>query len=226
MASHGDVEGTMELPDIPAMAHGLTSSRRRQTQVAYPGVLADLSPEKRTAFGEAYIQNTMVHRTGKRFFTDKMPNNFRHIGLIQMILPKAHIIDVRRGPLDCCLSNYKQLFAEGQEFSYSLSDLAQYYRDYTDLMAHYDTALPGRILHVQYETLVEDFENQVGRILSHCGLSFDANCLNFHLNTRAVRTPSSEQVRQPISADGVGYWRNFASHLTPLQPYIAATWFS
>ncbi|PCI62903.1 MAG: hypothetical protein COB37_06200 [Kordiimonadales bacterium] len=225
LASHFDVEGTMELPDIPAIAHGLSGSRRRSTQEDYPDVLAALTPEKRTALGKSYIRNTMVHRKGQRFFTDKMPNNFRHIGLIHMILPNAKIIDIRRGALDCCLSNFKQLFAEGQEFSYSLSDLAQYYRDYTDLMAHYDAALPGKILHVQYETLVEDLENQVGRILAHCGLPFDANCLSFHRNDRAVRTPSSEQVRKPISSDSVGYWRNFSSHLSPLQPYVAATWF-
>ena len=146
-----------------------------------------------------------------------MPNNFRHIGLIKMILPKAKIIDARRNPLDCCFSGFKQLFAEGQEFSYSLEDIGQYYRDYIKLMEHWDEVLPGFVLRIYNEDLIEDLEGQVRRMLEFCGLPFEQACLNFHNTQRNVRTPSSEQVRQPVNRAGVGQWKKYNTELEPLK---------
>jgi len=146
-----------------------------------------------------------------------MPNNFRHIGLIQLILPNAKIIDARRHPMSCCFSGFKQLFAEGQEFTYGLEEVGRYYRDYVDLMDHWDTALPGKVLRVQYEDVVADLDTQVRRILDHCGLPFEEACINFHETERSVRTPSSEQVRQPIFKSGLEQWRHFEPFLGPLK---------
>jgi hypothetical protein len=152
------------------------------------------------------------------FFTDKMPNNFRHIGLIHLILPNAKIIDARRNPMDCCWSGFKQLFAEGQEFTYSLEDIGHYYRAYVDLMEHWDSVLPpGRILRVQHEDVLDDLEGQVRRLLDYCGLPFDERCVNFHQTERAVRTASSEQVRRPINKAGLEQWRPYEAHLGPLK---------
>ncbi len=216
LASHSQVDGTLELPNILALAHRLGGRRRAEGEPRYPAVLADLSADELQAFGEEYIEKTRIHRRGAPFFTDKMPNNFRHIGLISLILPNAKIIDARRDPMDCCVSGFKQLFAEGQEFTYGLEDMGRYYRGYIDLMDHWEQALPGRILRVQHETLVADFEAQVRRMLDHCGLAFEPACLAFHETPRAVRTASSEQVRQPVSDKAIGGWRRYTHRLAPL----------
>jgi hypothetical protein len=166
--------------------------------------------------GRRYIADTAPLRTGRPRFTDKMPNNFSHIGLIASILPHATIIDARRHPMDCCFSTFKQYFAEGQTFSYSLEDLGRYYRCYLSLMDHWDTVLPGKVLHVQYEEMVREPEQTIRRLLEHCGLPFEAGCLTFNQTQRPVRTASAEQVRQPIYGSAVGYWRNFGAQLEPL----------
>jgi hypothetical protein len=170
--------------------------------------------------GEKFITDTEIHRQGAAFFIDKMPNNFRHIGLIKLILPNAKIIDARRHPMACCFSNYKQLFAEGQEFSYDLNDIAQYYKDYVELMAHWDTVLPGQVLRVNYEQVVDNLETQVRRLLEFCGLPFESACLSFHETKRSVRTASSEQVRQPIYRSGLEQWSNYGAELTGLQQQL------
>jgi tetratricopeptide (TPR) repeat protein len=216
LASHSAVEGTMELPDIVAMARAL-GGRERESR-AYPGVLADLSPRRRAELGEEYIAQTRIQRRlGRPFFIDKMPNNFRHIGLIQLILPNARIIDARRHPMGACFSAFKQHFARGHRFSYDLADLGRYYRDYLALMDHFDAVLPGRVHRVIYEDLVEDTEGEVRRLLDHCGLAFEPACLLFHENERAVRTASSEQVRRPIFREGLDHWRNYETWLGPLK---------
>ena len=228
LASHSQVEGTMELPNIFALAHRLDRNRVVGEEPEYPANLADLSHEDLTRFGEEFIRDTQVYRKlGTPYFIDKMPNNFRHIGLIHMILPNAIIIDARRGAMGCCFSGFKQLFAEGQEFTYGLNEVGTYYRDYVQLMDHWDAVLPGKILRVRYEEVVADLESQVRRLLDHCELPFEAACLNFHENDRAVRTASTEQVRQPIFKSGVDQWENFSAYLDPLRntlgPELAAT---
>ncbi|MEO1042761.1 MAG: sulfotransferase [Pseudomonadota bacterium] len=216
LASHTDVEGTLELPNILALVHKLNGRRKLGDDPRYPSVIKQLTPEQRTQFGEAFLKDTAVHRGNAPRFTDKMPNNFRHIGLIRMMLPQAKIIDARRNPFDCCFSGFKQLFAEGQEFSYSLSDLGRYYRGYVDLMAHWDHVFPGQILRLQYEDVVEDLEGSVRKLLAFCDLPFEDQCLRFFETDRSVRTASSEQVRRPLYSSGVGQWRPFATHLEPL----------
>ena len=228
LASHSQVEGTMELPNIFALAHRLDRQRLVGEAPEYPANLADLSHEDVTRFGEEFIRDTQVYRKqGTPYFIDKMPNNFRHIGLIHMILPNAKIIDARRGAMGCCFSGFKQLFAEGQEFTYGLTEVGTYYRDYVELMDHWDMVLPDKILRVRYEDVVADLETQVRRLLDHCGLPFEEACLNFHENDRAVRTASSEQVRQPIFKSGVDQWENYSDYLGPLRsilgPELAAT---
>ncbi|HAR91297.1 MAG TPA: hypothetical protein DCR45_10020, partial [Gammaproteobacteria bacterium] len=161
------------------------------------------------------------HRKGARRFIDKMPNNFRHVGLIKLMLPNAKIIDARRNPMDCCWSGFKQLFAEGQEFTYDLSDIGRYYQDYVNLMNHWDDVLPGFVLKVKNEEVIDDLEGQVKRILDFCELPFDDACLNFHLTDRSVRTPSSEQVRRPVNRSGVGQWKPFANYLEPLKTALS-----
>ncbi len=217
LASHSQVEGTMELPNILALAHRLDGRRRIDEEALYPGNLAELTTDELRAFGEAYIRDTAIHRKGAPYFIDKMPNNFRHIGLIHLILPNARIIDARREPMACCFSAFKQLFGEGQDFTYGLPEVGRYYRDYVDLMRHWDAVLPGRILRVQYEDVVADLETQVRRILHHCGLPFEQACVDFHETERAVRTASSEQVRQPIFQDGLDQWQNYEAYLGPLR---------
>ena len=218
LASHSQVEGTMELPNIFALAFRLDRQRRVGEEPEYPGNLRDLAPADIGRFGEEFIRDTRVYRKGGTpYFIDKMPNNFRHIGLIHMILPNARIIDARRGAMGCCFSGFKQLFAEGQEFTYGLEEIGQYYSDYVALMAHWDAVLPGKILRVRYEDVVADIETQVRRLLDYCGLPFEKACLNFHENERAVRTASSEQVRQPIFKSGVDQWENFSTYLDPLR---------
>lgn len=218
LSSHPLVEGTMELPDIIAMARSLGGRRVRGAASKYPEVLADLSPDELRALGEQYIADTRIQRkTAAPFFIDKMPNNFAHIGLLQLILPNAKIIDARRHPLGCCFSGFKQHFARGQHFTYGLEDIGRYYRDYVEWMAHCDAVLPGRVHRVIYETMVEDTEREVRRLLDYCGLPFEERCLRFYENDRAVRTASSEQVRQPIYRDGVDHWQHYEPWLEPLK---------
>ena len=217
LASHSQVDGTLELPNILSMAHRLRGRKRLSEVNHYPQILHDLPADDLKALGKDYIDATRIHRQDAPFFTDKMPNNFRHIGLIHLILPNAKIIDARRDPMDCCWSGFKQLFAEGQEFTYSLEDIGQYYQAYVDLMDHWEQVLPpGRILRVQHEDVLDDLEGQVSRLLDHCGLPFERACVDFHRTERAVRTASSEQVRQPISRAGQGQWKPFEHHLAPL----------
>jgi tetratricopeptide (TPR) repeat protein len=218
LSSHPLVEGTMELPDIIDMARSLGGGRVRGEASRYPEVLADLSADQLRELGDQYISNTRIQRKSDApFFIDKMPNNFAHIGLIQLILPHAKIIDARRHPLGCCFSGFKQHFARGQPFTYGLDDIGRYYRDYVELMAHFDAVLPGRVHRVIYETMVEDTENEVRRLLDYCGLPFDERCLRFYENDRAVRTASSEQVRRPIYRDGVDHWQHYEFWLEPLK---------
>ena len=212
LASHPQVEGVSELPDLSLIAANLT----RRT--AYPEGLADLAPEAFAALGEDYLARTRVHRKlGRGSFVDKFPGNFLHTGLIHLMLPQARIIDVRRHPLGCCLSLFKQHFAEGQAYSYDLTDLGRHHADYVALMAHFDAVLPGRVHRLSYEVLVDDPEDAVRRLLAYCGLPFDDRCLRFYETGRAVRTASSEQVRQPIFRDGVEQWRRFEPWLGPLK---------
>ena len=169
------------------------------------------------ALGEKYLADTQVYRTGKPYFIDKMPNNFRHIGLIHLMLPNAKIIDARREPMACCFGNLKQLFARGQEFTYSVEDIARYYRTYLELMEHWDAVLPGRVLRVHHEDVVDDLEGSVRRILDYCELPFEPACLEFHRTERSIRTASSEQVRQPIFREGLDQWRHYEPWLGPLR---------
>lgn len=218
LSSHPDVEGTQELPDILAIARTLGGTRTRTTPSKYPEILATQSAEQLRTLGEQYIRGTRIHRKrATPFFIDKMPNNFAHVGLIHLILPRARIIDARRHPLGCCFSGFKQHFARGQYFTYGLEEIGRYYRDYVELMAHFDAVLPGRVHRVIYESLVDDTECEVRRLLEYCGLAFDERCLRFYENERAVRTASSEQVRQPIYRDGVDHWRHYEPWLGPLK---------
>jgi tetratricopeptide (TPR) repeat protein len=218
LASHSQVEGTMELPEIISMARELRDESETKAVGAYTEVLATLDAARLRELGERFIAETRVYRkTGRPFFIDKMPNNFLHIGLIHLVLPKAKIIDARRHPLACCFSNYRQHFASGQRFAYDLADLGRYYRDYVDLMAHFDEVLPGRIHRVIYERMVEDTESEVRSLLDYCGLPFEDACLRFFETERPVRTPSSEQVRQPIYRGAVDQWRNYDAWLGPLK---------
>ncbi len=223
LASHSQVEGTRELPDIEAMSARLGGHAARPSGSAYPDILAALSGAELHALAEEYLQRTRMHRkSAAPLFIDKTPNNFAHIGLIQLILPNAKIIDARRHPMGCCFSAFKQHFAAGQAFSYSLNDLGRYYRDYVELMAHFDAVLPGRVHRVIYEQLVTDPEGEVRRLLDHCGLPFEDSCLRFYENDRAVRTASSEQVRQPIFTDATDHWRHFEPWLAPLASSLGA----
>ncbi|WP_317933216.1 tetratricopeptide repeat-containing sulfotransferase family protein [Halioxenophilus sp. WMMB6] len=216
LASHSQVDGTLELPNVLSLVHRLRRGTRFSGENNYPQVLAELTPEQCREFGEQYIRETQIHRQRAPFFIDKMPNNFRHIGLIKMMLPNAKIIDARREPMACCFSGFKQLFAEGQEFSYSLGDIGHYYCDYLALMDYWQGLFPGQILLVNYESVVADFEKQVRRLLDYCGLDFEQGCLDFYQNKRAVRTASSEQVRQPIYQSGLEQWRHYQEYLQPL----------
>jgi len=216
LASHSRVEGTQELADIQRIVLDLQGREANLDDPRYPKVLAELTEADFRRLGETYLLDTQVYRSGKPRFIDKMPNNFRHIGLIHLMLPNARIIDARRDPMSCCFSNLKQLFAQGQEFAYSVEDIARYYRTYLELMRHWDAALPGRILRVQHEDVVEDLEGNVRRMLDYCGLPFEPACVEFHKTERSVRTPSSEQVRQPIFRDGLDQWKQYEAWLGPL----------
>jgi tetratricopeptide (TPR) repeat protein len=220
LASHSKVEGTMELADIPRLVLELQGREPEAENPRYPRVLAEMTPEDVRRLGERFIDDTRVYRTGKPFFIDKMPNNFRHIGLIHLILPNAKIIDARRNAMACCFSNFKQLFAAGQEFTYGLEDIGRYYRTYVELMAHWDAVLPGKVLRVEHEDVVDDLEANVRRILEYCGLEFEQQCVEFYKTERSIRTASSEQVRQPIFKEGIDQWRNFEPWLGPLKEVL------
>ena len=217
LASHTQVEGTAELPDIIAISRRLGEKSRKNPASKYPEVLRTLKADAARELGEGYLASTRVQRSGKPFFIDKMPNNFQHIGLIHLILPNAKIIDARRHPMAGCFSCYKQLFARGQTFSYDLDKLGRYYRDYVILMDHWDAVLPGRVHRVQYEEMVENTEAEIRRLLAYCGLEFEERCLRFFETERAIRTPSAEQVRRPVYREGLEHWRHFEKHLEPLK---------
>ena len=227
LSSHSAVEGTSELPEITSLARVLRGQAASDEVGAYAEVLAAMGAASLHELGNTYMERTRIHRKTRRtHFIDKMPNNFLHIGMIQLILPNAKIIDARRHPLACCFSNFKQHYAHGQRFAYDLVDLGRFYRDYVELMAHFDAVLPGRIHRVFYEAMVQDTETEVRRLLDYCELSFEAGCLRFFENERAVRTASSEQVRQPIYRDGMDHWRHYEQWLDPLKealgPVLAA----
>jgi tetratricopeptide (TPR) repeat protein len=218
LSCHSAVEGTMELPDVIGIARRLGGRQRKSEASKYPEVLATLDEGQLRSLGEQYLAQTRIQRkTGAPRFIDKMPNNWAHVGLIHLMLPNAKIVDARRHPMSCCFSGFKQHFARGQHFTYGLEDIGRYYRDYVGLMAHFDEVLPGRVHRVIYERMVEDTETEVRRLLEYCGLPFEDACLRFYENDRAVRTASSEQVRQPIYRDAVEQWRHYEQWLVPLE---------
>ncbi len=217
LSSHSLIEGTTELPDIIALAREL-GARGKGEKSAYPAIIADLAGEALARLGEEYIRRTRPQRkTGKPYFIDKMPNNFMHAGLIRLILPNAKIIDARRHPMACCFSNFKQHFAKGQGFSYGQERIARYYRDYVALMARFDASMPGAVHRVIHERIVEDLEGEVRALLRFIGVPFEEACLRFHETSRAIRTPSSEQVRRPIFTEGLDQWRNYEEWLGPMK---------
>lgn len=218
LASHSRVEGTQELPDIAALARRLGGRKLKSDETAYPESLAALSAEELRALGEDYLDRTRIQRKSDRpLFIDKMPNNWAHVGFIHLILPNARIVDARRHPLACTFSNFKQHFARGQGFAYDQAELGRYYRAYVKLMGHFDSVLPGRVHRVIYERMIEDPEAEVRRLLDSLGLPFEQACLRFYENERAVRTASSEQVRQPINREGLDQWRPYEPWLGPLK---------
>ncbi|HEX7062392.1 MAG TPA: sulfotransferase [Woeseiaceae bacterium] len=220
LSCHPEVEGCGELPYVSMLSAGLGKGRPGSPQ--YPEAAASLAADEWRALGDAYVEHTLAHRSGAaRCFTDKMPANFGHLGFIRMLLPGAVFIDARRNPLDTCVANYRQLYAQGKNQSYDLAELGEYYLEYLRVMQHWESVMPGRILTVHYEDVVHDLEGQVRRLLAHCGLEFDARCLRFHESPRRVNTASSEQVREPIYADAIGYWKNYEPHLDPLREILA-----
>jgi len=222
LASHSKVEGTTELPNILRLVGELQGRDTDTVNPRYPAILPSLTADDFRRFGEKYLAEASVYRTGKPRFIDKMPNNFRHIGLIHLILPNAKIIDARREPMACCFSNFKQLFAAGQEFTYGIEDIARYYVMYERLMRHWDEVLPGKVLRVQHEDVVKDLEGNVRRILDFCGLDFEPACLEYYKTERSVRTASSEQVRRPIFKEGLEQWRRFEPWLEPLKSALGS----
>jgi tetratricopeptide (TPR) repeat protein len=221
LASHSAVEGTMELPHILRFVRELDQTLGGSD--TYPESVIGLSAERLTHLGARFIDETRIYRSDRPRFIDKMPNNFSHIGLIQLILPQATIIDVRRHPMDTCFSAYKQHFAQGQSFTYDLEDLGRYYRSYLELMDHWDRVLPGKVFHLAYEDLVRDTEPSIRKLLAHCGLEFEPACLRFHETQRSVRTASSEQVRVPIYDSSIGHWKNFEAQLEPLRRSLGSS---
>jgi len=217
LASHSEVEGTQELANVPRAVLDLQGYDPDLNNPRYPKCLTAMSADELRALGEKYLADTRIYRRGMPYFIDKMPNNFRHIGLIHLMLPNAKIIDARREPMACCFGNLKQLYARGQEFAYSVEDIARYYRTYLELMEHWDAVLPGRVLRVHHEDVVDDLEGSVRRILEYCELPFEPACLEFHRTERSIRTASSEQVRQPIFRDGLDQWRRYEPWLGPLR---------
>ena len=216
LASHSMIDGTLELPNILSIAQSLRGDDIYGTLGNYPKVMEAFSQDQRTALGQSYINDTQMHRQDAPLFTDKMPNNFRHIALIHLIMPNAKIIDARRYPLDCCFSMFKQLFAQGQEFSYGLNEAGSYYKAYIKLMDHWNKVLPSKILRVNNEDVIDNLEGQVTKILDFLDLPFEEACISFHETNRSVRTASSEQVRQPINKSGMGRWKPYAKNLKPL----------
>jgi tetratricopeptide (TPR) repeat protein len=217
LASHSQVEGTQELANVPRTVLDLQGYNPDLNNPRYPGCLVAMPADEVRALGEKYLADTRIYRTGKPYFIDKMPNNFRHIGLIHLMLPNAKIIDARREPMACCFGNLKQLYARGQEFAYSVEDIARYYRTYLELMEHWDAVLPGRVLRVHHEDVVDDLEGSVRRILDFCELPFEPACLEFHRTERSIKTASSEQVRQPIFREGLDQWRHYEPWLGSLR---------
>jgi len=220
LASHSQIDGTMELHNILGLAmrlRGRAAVTNAGEDTQYPKNLREIDESYLRRFGEQFIKDTQVYRQGAAFFIDKMPNNFLHIGLIKLILPNAKIIDARREPMACCFSGFKQLFAAGQDFTYGIEEVGRYYKSYLNLMDHWDKVLPGYVLRVQHEDVIEDLEKQVRRMLDFCGLEFEESCLEFHKTKRNIKTPSSEQVRQPIFKTALQQWENFESHLEPLK---------
>jgi tetratricopeptide (TPR) repeat protein len=218
LSSHPAIEGTAELPDIPAIARRLDGRKQKGDESFYPECLADMTAAELASLGEEYLERAQVQRfTDRPFFIDKLPNNWAHVGLIRLILPQAKIIDARRHPLACGFSNFKQHYARGQKFSYELTELGRYYGDYVRLMRHFDEVLPGYVHRVIHEDLVDDPETEVRALLDYLGLPFDPACLTFYENPRAVRTASSEQVRRPISREGLEGWKPFEPWLGPLK---------
>ncbi|MBV1934262.1 MAG: sulfotransferase [Parvibaculaceae bacterium] len=217
LSSHSQVEGTAELTDIIGISRQLGGKERKTGVSKYPEILKELTPEQFRELGESYIKTTQIQRSGTPFFIDKMPNNFLHIGLINLILPNAKIIDARRHPMAGCFAGFKQLFAQGQTFTYGLEKIGLYYRDYVKVMDHWDAVLPGFVHRVHYEDMIADTEVEVRKLLDFCGLEFEESCLRFYETERAIRTPSAEQVRQPIYKEGLQQWRNYEAHLAPLK---------
>ena len=222
LASHSQVDGTKELVYIPAIVRRLGGKVKKSKISRYPDILAEMNPSRLRELGQEYMDRSRIQRADAPFFIDKMPNNFMHIGLIHLILPNARIIDARRHPMAACFSSYTQLFARGQSFTYGLSNIGRYYRNYVDMMDHWDLVLPGKVLRVHYEQVVSDIETQVRRMLDHCGLEFEEACLQFHQTRRAVRTASSEQVRQPIYTAALEHWRNYETHLNELKSALGS----
>ena len=216
LASHSMIDGTLELPNILSIAQSLRGDDIYGKEGNYPKSMKSLTLDQRESLGKKYIDETQMHRKGAPMFADKMPNNFRHIGLIHLIMPNAKIIDARRYPLDCCFSMFKQLFAQGQEFSYGLAEAGSYYNSYIKLMDHWDKVLPNKILRVNNEDVIDDLEGQVKRMLDYLELPFEEECISFHKTNRSVRTASSEQVRRPVNKDGMGRWKPYAKNLKPL----------
>ena len=216
LASHSMIDGTLELPNILSIAQSLRGDDIYGKEGNYPKSMKSLTLEQRESLGKKYIDETKMHRKDAPMFTDKMPNNFRHIGLIHLIMPNAKIIDARRYPLDCCFSMFKQLFAQGQEFSYGLAEAGSYYNSYIKLMDHWDKVLPNKILRVNNEDVIDDLEGQVKRMLDYLELPFEEECISFHETNRSVRTASSEQVRKPVNKDGMARWKPYAKNLKPL----------
>jgi len=216
LASHSMIDGTLELPNILSMAQSLRGDDIYGKEGNYPKSMKNLSLEQRIEMGSRFINDTKMHRKDAPRFTDKMPNNFRHIGLIHLIMPNARIIDARRYPLDCCFSMFKQLFAQGQEFTYGLAEAGSYYKSYAKLMNHWDNVLPNKILRVNNEDIIEDLEGQVSRMLEFLDLPFEDSCISFYETDRSVRTASSEQVRKPINKSGMDRWKPYAQNLKPL----------
>jgi tetratricopeptide (TPR) repeat protein len=223
LASHSKVDGTMELHNILGLASRLRgrnqakNTEQSNDENPYPKNLSEINTDYFKRFGQQFIDETRDYREQAPYFIDKMPNNFLHIGLIRLILPNAKIIDARRSPMACCFSGFKQLFAEGQDFTYSLDDIGRYYQAYLKLMAHWDSVLPGFVLTVNHEDVVDNLEKQVHKMLNFCNLPFEQSCLDFHKTKRNIKTPSSEQVRQPIYKSAIAQWRHFEDHLMPLK---------
>ena len=220
LASHSMIDGTLELPNILSTAQSLRGDDIYGKLGNYPKSMESLTLEQRETLGKDYIEDTKMHRKEAPMFTDKMPNNFRHIGLIHLIMPNAKIIDARRYPLDCCFSMFKQLFAQGQEFSYGLAEAGSYYKSYVKLMDHWNRVLPDKILRVNNEDVIEDLEGQVRRMLEFLELPFEEGCISFHETDRSVRTASSEQVRRPINKEGMERWKPYSKHLKTLVDHL------